>query len=536
MNINVGILQMNPQIGSIEDNASTIIEGINKAENDVDLLVTPEMSIIGYPPMDILRRESLYAVQDEQLEKIENKTVGKDIYVIVGFCRRDSDGIYNSVMVIHEGERVAEYDKQLLPTYDVFDGHRYFKTGREQEYFTINNEKIALSVCEDAWSDTQIMCMKVHDYDPYDHLEEDTDIIINVSASPFSVGKNDRRVKLFSRHAKNTGATIILCNQVGANDELVFDGNSFVIDPEDNASTTEAFDDGLYIVDELKDSQEELRAPDKTYSMKRAVITGIEDYFRKTGFNKAIVGMSGGIDSSVATALTADALGNENVLGVTLPSSITSGRSVRDARNVASNLGIEFSEIPIAETVEQIQDSFENNSEYSFSPIARENIQAKIRGDILMSLSNSTDSLVITPDNKSESAVGYCTLYGDTVGAIAPLGDCYKHQVYSIAETYSEIPQTVIERPPSAELKENQKDSDDISEYNKLDEVLSQYVEENRKPDEISVDDVSVENIIDRLHNAEFKRNQSPLPIRVTDKDFGRGWRYPITGDYDFLK
>lgn len=525
---------MNPQIGNINKNANKILDAIDECSKDTDVLVTPELSIIGYPPMDILRREKLYDTQSLMLNRILEKTEGLDLHVIVGYCHRNNN-LYNSAAVISEGEIVCKYHKQLLPTYDVFDGHRYFDTGDKQEYFTVKDTKIGLSICEDAWADVDVMNMKVHDYDPFVNFDENTELIINLSASPFRVGKNEERIDLFHEHAMKNSCPVVFCNQVGSNDELVFDGHSFIVDSNGNASSLKGFDSELKRIENLPINKNEISNSTRVDEIKEAITLGISDYFDKTGFSKAIVGMSGGVDSSVATALTVDALGSKNVIGVTMPSEITDDKNISDAKKVADNLDIEFIEIPIIDSVEQIKDDFERTS-YDMEGIAMENIQARVRGDLLMSLSNTTNSLVITPDNKSEGAVGYCTLYGDTVGAIAPLGDCYKQYVYDIGETYNEIPRSIIEKEPSAELKEDQKDSDEMPEYEKLDQILKEYIEENKKPEDIKIPEVNVGEIVSQIHRSEFKRNQSPLPIRVTKKDFGRGWRYPISGDYSFLE
>lgn len=538
IDVDLGVFQMNPQIGDLDGNYSKISEAIRESvDSNVDLLVTPEMSLIGYPPMDILRREELYEEQKKRIEMLKEQTKGKDIYVLVGYCRRDENGIYNSAVVLHEGREVKVYDKRLLPTYDVFDGHRYFETGDRPSYFEVGDQKVGISICEDAWSDVDVMNMKVHNHNPFDDFDEDTDLIINMSASPYRIGKKDERIDLFHKHAVETESTLVLCNQVGGNDELVFDGNSLVIDESGESHQMESFNEQLSVVTGLDTQKTDLYTSDNTPEMKDAIVLGIEDYFEKTGFSKAIVGISGGVDSSVATALAVDALGKDNVLGVSMPSEITSSESREDAMRIAHNLGIEFEEVPISNPVRQIEDNIEEFSSYSLNSIAKENIQARVRGDILMTLANSTNSLVITPDNKSESAVGYCTLYGDTVGAIAPLADCYKKYVYDMASWYDEIPERVMTKPPSAELKEDQKDSDEMPEYELLDSILDQYVEENAKSENIDIGEgeVDVDSVISSIHRSEFKRNQSPIPIRISKKDFGRGWRYPISGDYEFL-
>lgn len=537
LDLDICVFQMNPQIGDIEGNIEKIKNKVKSCEqDDCDILVTPELSLLGYPPMDMLRRDTLYEKQSEKIAELKETTIGRDVTVVIGYCRRSTNGLHNSALVLHNGTVLETYDKQLLPTYDVFDGHRYFETGTESGYFEVNGRKIGISICEDAWYSVDVMDMKQHTYNPFEQFTEDTDMIVNLSASPFRYGKHKERVELFHQHSVNTDSTIVFCNQVGGNDELIFDGNSFILTPKGKVSVLSSFEEDSKVIRSVTDTKEESYNMDVIQQIKSALTVGIQDYFEKTGFSTAIVGMSGGIDSSVATVLTVKALGSDNVYGVTMPSEITSTENISDARTVAENLGIEFAEIPIKTSVSAVSDSIQDNTNYTLNSIAAENIQARIRGDILMSLSNTMDSLVITPDNKSESAIGYCTLYGDTVGAIAPLGDCYKKYVYQLGEQFDSIPQQVVDKQPTAELKENQIDTDDMPEYSTLDTILTQYVENRCKPEETAIESkAQIRSIIKQIHAAEFKRNQSPLPLRVTPKDFGRGWRYPISGSYTFL-
>lgn len=540
--LDIAILQNNPTIGDLDGNCKDIIKAINKSEN-ADILITPELSLIGYPPMDILRRDKLYDVQEKKLNKIKKCTNNTDTAVVVGFCRRDNRGLYNSAIVFKDGETIKKYDKILLPTYDVFDGHRYFETGEEIGHFELDGCKIGLTICEDAWYNVNVMDAKRHKFNPFSKFEsEDTDLILNLSASPFRINKNQERIDLFKNHSINTSTPVVFCNQSGGNDELVFDGNSFIVNPNGDVYQLNAFKEDFEIIN-LKSYNENINHQQSISQINSAICLGLKDYFDKTGFSKAIIGMSGGIDSTIATVLAVESFGKENVMGVSLPSEITSTESIEHAKQVANNLDIEFDVIPIKNIVDETNKQFNNNSDYTMKGLALENIQARIRGNILMSLANRKNALVVTPDNKSESAIGYCTLYGDTVGAIAPLGDCYKKHVYDIARYYNNkfdqqlIPKEIIEKSPTAELKEDQIDSDDMADYQILDTILNEYVENRRNPDDITVDtSEEVNRIISRIHGAEFKRNQSPLPIRITKKDFGRGWRYPIAAKYDFLK
>lgn len=539
--LKICISQTNPTIGDIDTNYNDIINAIDEAEEDnADILLTPELSLIGYPPMDILRRDTLYEIQKEKLNLIKQYTSNVDVAVVVGYCRRDKTGLYNSCIVFQNQEVIKQYDKVLLPTYDVFDGHRYFENGDDIGVFELKNHKIGLTICEDAWHNVDIMDIKKHKFNPFSKIKEyDTDVILNLSASPYGIDKNRERIELFKNHAINTSSTVVFCNQVGGNDELVFDGNSFVVTEDGIVNQLNSFEEDSKTIN-INGMKNKTNKYTRIESMRSSITLGLKDYFRKTGFSKAIVGMSGGIDSTVATVIAVKALGKDNVVGVSLPSDITSGDSIIDAKTVAENLGIEFKIIDISDIIDEFVTDFNDESGYTMKGLALENIQARIRGDILMSLSNTIDALVVTPDNKSESAVGYCTLYGDTVGAIAPLGDCYKRHVYELADLYNEndeiIPQKVITKEPTAELKEDQVDSDEMSDYNILDTVLDEYVENRQMPTNITIDSQEeIDDIISKIHGAEFKRNQSPLPIRVTKKDFGRGWRYPIAADYSFL-
>jgi len=541
--LQVSILQSNPTIGNISENCDDIIKAMEESK-DSDILLTPELSLIGYPPMDILRRDKMYEVQREKLNLIKEKTRSTDLCVVVGYCRRTDRGLYNSAVVFKDGIKLKTYDKVLLPTYDVFDGHRYFETGNSTEVFELDGNTVGLSICEDAWYNVDIMDAKRHKFNPFDELKKDNpDVILNLSASPFRVNKNKERIQLFKQHANNADCSVVFCNQVGGNDELVFDGNSFVVDTNGDVEQLNQFETDLRTFD-LSNVTDKQNKETEIKQVRSALTLGLEDYFKKTGFSKAIVGMSGGIDSTIATVIATEALGKHNVTGVTLPAEVTSKESIEDAKAVANNLGIDFKTIDISDIISNIKTNFESQSGEELKGLAYENIQARVRGNVLMTLSNRTNALVVTPDNKSESAIGYCTLYGDTVGAIAPLGDCYKVYVYKLAKLYNQeyneniIPERIIDKKPTAELKPDQYDEKEMPDYAILDVILNQYVENRAKPTDFDIDieQSKVNDIVRKIHAAEFKRNQSPLPIRVTKKDFGRGWRFPIAADYSFLE
>lgn len=531
MESEVNVIQINPTVGAVNRNTKKIIEGI---QGDVFLNVAPELSLMGYPPRDILTREELYDSQKEAIDRVSD-SLSEDNISIVGGVDRKNGFLYNTAFVIDSKGVKHKYYKNLLPTYDVFDEARYFRSDTEPLVFEHKSRKIGVTICEDAWSDVDSEGVKQHSRNPIDkYKDSDIDLMVNISASPFRINKPEMRVRRFKRHSEKVEAPIVFVNQVGANDSLVFDGNSFIINKNNVLVDYPSFC-------EIKTNHQDLGKQNNQQYLKEAVEIGIEDYFRKTSNKKALIGMSGGIDSSVAAVATAKAIGKQNVFGVSLPTKISSQQSIRDARTVAENLGINFEVIEITEILNQFQSTF-SNLDYKIEGLAAENLQARIRGVLLMLISNRiNNSLVITPDNKSEGSVGYCTLYGDTVGAIAPLGDMYKNKVYDLARIYNTeekiIPDRILEKQPTAELREGQKDKDDIPEYEDLDQFLDQYIEKNREINSIQTDmgSSTVESIVNKIHNSEFKRNQSPIVIRISSKDLDRGWKYPIAADYGFL-
>jgi NAD+ synthase/NAD+ synthase (glutamine-hydrolysing) len=548
--LSIGIVQSNPLVGDVVGNSERIAEAYDAAVTaGADLVVTAELSLLGYPPRDLLHRQELHTATTAALNKLATKTAhGPPLVVGTATPTDTSTGqpLHNSAVVLRDGQRAATYNKQLLPTYDVFDEHRYFQPGTSPVVTEIAGVAVGLTICEDAWHDTTVTGQRRHDTNPLaETAAAGADIIITLSASPFSLDKPRRREQRFVGHAAETNCPVVFVNQLGGNDELIFDGHSLVA-TADGVTTRLA---GFEATDTVIDVGAEPETVD-TYSRDRrsqaraALYLGIRDYFQKTGFDEAVIGLSGGIDSSVAAALATEALGDENVYAVSLPSAVTSKQSVADARTVATNLGIEFDTVPIGETVERMKSQLARHTDAP-TGVTVENLQARVRGDVLMSIANERDALVLTPDNKSEAAVGYCTLYGDTVGAIAPLGDCYKKLVYSLARDINDsppdsgstapIPQAVIDKPPSAELREDQTDTDELGSYETLDTVLTEYIEETTPKQSLSDrhGTTTVETIVSRVTRAEFKRRQTPPPLRITQKSLGRGWNYPIAARYD---
>jgi len=551
-NFPVGIVQFNPVVGDIAGNRERIVEEyITAAERGAELVVTPELSLIGYPPRDLLHRADLRAAVESSLNQMAKRTCDGPP-LVVGTITEPEDGrgaaLHNSAVLLRDGQRAETYSKRLLPTYDVFDERRYFRPGAELSVTDINGVSVGLTVCEDAWHDVNIIGHHRYESNPIaETAAAGADVIVTLAASPFSLDKPARREQRFLGHAQGASCPVIFVNQVGGNDELIFDGHSLVVSDDRVAERLTGFSAETSVVPTRKQTQRVSQYDrDRAAQVRAALRLGLADYFNKTGFEQAVIGLSGGIDSSVTAALTTGALGAENVYGVSLPSSVTSSQSVDDARAVATNLGIEFDVVPIEAGVETIRSRLETHSDAP-TGVALENLQARVRGDMLITIANERDSLVLTPDNKSEGAVGYCTLYGDAIGALAPLGDCYKNVVYSLASSFNSdpptdalsavpIPQSIIEKEPTAELSEGQTDVSELPPYDELDPVLTEYIEENRSRNVIAdIHDKKVtEEAVSRLTRSEFKRIQTPPPLRITQKALGRGWSYPIAAEYEY--
>lgn len=553
--LRLAVVQHNPTVGDIAGNTQRLAAEIDAAsEAGANLVVTPELGLLGYPPRDLLHREGVLDAQQRQLDSLAERTeTGPAVVVgIAASTPKDAGApLQNAACVLADGEVRARYAKRLLPTYDVFDEHRYFEPGAKPVTVEIAGTTVGLSVCEDAWHDDEITGKRRHAADPLaDLADAGAELIVTLSASPFSIGKSHSRTERFSRHAERTGVPIVLANQVGANDDLVFDGNSLVLSPDGAViESLPSFEEATAVVEPFAETSAVggdtgLRETNRPAEARQAIRLGISDYFEKTGFSEAVIGLSGGIDSSVTAVLAVDALGRENVRGVSLPSSVTSEASVDDARAVAENLGIAFDEIPIGETTATLERAIESETDERVDGVAAENTQARVRGDVLMTLANARDALVLTPDNKSEAAVGYCTLYGDTVGALAPLGDCYKTLVYEIAAHLNDsppvgtepvIPDRVIEKAPTAELSEDQTDADDLPAYDELDPVLEAYIHGQTTGAQLREEFPAqvVDEALSRLTRSEFKRRQSPFALRITEKAFSRGWEYPIAASYE---
>ena len=539
--IKIAIGQVNPQVGSINNNINKIIEFVKKAEKQgVDLLCFPELAITGYPPEDLLLNNSFIKSVELSLKKLA--PFSKKLSFIVGYPKRIESKLHNTAGVFIGGKLKFEYNKMHLPNYGVFDESRYFTKGNEYLFFNLKNRRICLTICEDVWVGPEILSKKIK--------SENVNLLINLAASPFSMEKQHERIKVLNSISRNSSAEIAYCNLVGAQDELVFDGQSMFLDSKGSIiSQAKDFKEDLLIkVLNHRNNYKNYSSNKKTKNIKlknifSALSLGLKDYVRKNGFKKVVIGISGGIDSALVAAVAVNALGRRNVLGVAMPTSFNSQLSLDLAKKLSSNLGFILKDAPI-------QEIFDKNLSYleeciygkTISDFTEENLQARIRANILMAISNKLGCLLISTGNKSEISVGYSTLYGDAAGAIAILKDIPKTLVYELSKYYNlhnpqhSIPKKIISRDPSAELRMNQKDSDSLPPYKILDQILELYIEQGMSPKDISrslnIKNKLVLGIIQKLNNNEFKRRQAPLGIKITSKAFGRDRRYPVTNGF----
>ncbi len=552
------LAQINPTIGAFKQNARKICKFIDAArKSGADLIVFPEMSIVGYPPKDMLELSGFVDCNLKALQEVKGSVTG--ISAIVGFVDRNEarrgKSLYNAAAYIKNGKIVSRHYKSLLPTYDVFDEDRYFEPTHNISVAKISGRKFGISICEDVWGADVAWPGMIHHNDPIECMvNQGAEIIINISASPFTIGKQDVRLKMLSGHAKRNNVPIIFVNQIGGNDDLVFDGNSLAINKHGViVSRAPGFEENLLMVDfngpdvTAVDSESEsvkretsgVVGEDDIGSVYKALILGTRDYLNKCGFKKAVIGLSGGIDSAVTAVIAVKALGKGKVIGVTMPSHFSSKGSVEDSIVLAERLGIECKVIPI----KSVYNAYTKTLSGVFAglpfDVTEENLQARIRGKILMAISNKYGCLVLTTGNKSELAVGYCTLYGDMCGGLAVISDIPKTMVYELAEYINLkkeiIPTETIEKPPSAELRPNQKDQDSLPPYDVLDGVLRAYVEESKDVGDIvrmGYDESLVKDIINKVDRNEYKRKQAAPGLKVTTKAFGTGRRMPLAQQY----
>jgi len=524
--------QINPTIGDLEGNTRLVLDALRRAkQKKVDVVLFPELTLSGYFPDDLLLDPTFIDAIAEKLEVILPETKG--LFVAVGLPRwnpsRKEKPLYNSVAVFADGKLLGFKNKTLLPTYDVFDERRYFEPDEEQQIWEYNGKRIAITICEDVWQHSGTVGDTSYRFDPVLQLKaKKPDLVLNLSGSPYYFERTDVRLSVFQAVAKTLHCPVVLCNQVGANDQLVFDGHSLYIDARgDLIQVAKGFAEDDFLVD-LEAPKTSCPVPENGIKdLYSALVLGVRDYFHKQGFNKAILGLSGGIDSALVACIAKDALGVSNLLAITMPSRFSSKGSIDDSAHLAKILGIELRTVSIESLFKEYL--------HLLGPLcdlAKENLQPRIRGMILMAYSNETGALLLNTGNKSEMAMGYCTLYGDMAGALGVLHDVTKLQVYKLAEYVGVIPEAIIKKVPSAELKENQTDFDTLPSYEVLDPIIEDYIEERLSVEEIakrrgqSIE--FVRDLVHKIHLAEYKRRQAPIGIRVTQKAFSKGRIVPI--------
>ena len=542
--MNIALAQFNPTVGDFDGNSTRILEMAREAKRrGADLAVFSELCICGYLPLDLLERPAFI---QRNLETLKYVAAEMPLPAIVGYAGRvnrdhhkPGKSIANKAALISDGRVVFEQSKMLLPTYDVFDESRYFQPGDRQYVYGIDNEQLGITICEDVWNDKTFWAQPMYARDPVTELvSQGSSVLINISASPFTILKRHLRLGMLRSTALHHKRPVVYVNQVGGNDSLIFDGASVAFDAQGKiAAQAAAFKDDLVLFDTVTGNGDvHEQPPDEIAYAYQALVLGTRDYVRKCGFSKTIVGLSGGVDSAVVAAIAVEALGARNVLGVSMPGPYSSEGSKADARALAGNLGIEFLTIPIA----AVFDAYREALKPAFADRARdtteENIQARIRGNYLMALSNKFGSMVLSTGNKSENAVGYCTLYGDMAGGLAVISDVPKLMVYNLARHINRerevLPRSTLEKPPSAELRPDQKDTDSLPPYEVLDRILKAYIEEVKGPEEIALetgfDLALVRNIAMLVDRNEYKRKQAAPGLKITSRAFGFGRPFPI--------
>jgi NAD+ synthase (glutamine-hydrolysing) len=538
----IGFAQINPTVGDLRGNCELIIGAYERlAAEGAELVLTPELAITGYPPQDLVFRSRFVPENLALLEKLHSH-VG-DTALLVGFVDRNEGRgkpFHNAAALLERGKPIRKTYKSLLPTYDVFDEDRYFEPARRVEPFEAHGRKIGVTICEDIWTDDYLP-RPLYDLEPMRNLvEQRVEIIVNLSASPFRLGAPACRFEMIAAQARAFQRPICYCNVVGGDDQLIFDGNSIAVNASGNLiGQLAAFREDAKIVDtDSTDAIEfqEGKTPEQLFA---ALSLGVRDYFRKCNFHSAVIGLSGGVDSAVTAVIAVDALGADNVTGVSMPSPYSSRGSIDDARALARNLGIKFFEIPITDAFRDFKAQFKEIFKGLPENETEENMQPRLRAMTLMALSNKFGHLLLTTGNKSELAVGYCTLYGDMAGGLAVISDVPKTMVYELARWINRkceiIPRSTIEKAPSAELKPNQKDQDTLPPYKILDQILQLYVEENLSARDIiarTFDEKTVRWVQRRVDRNEYKREQSAPGLKVTSRAFGVGRKMPIAQRY----
>jgi len=541
----VALAQLNPVVGDVAGNVLKMEQALGAIPpGSADLIIYPELMITGYPPRDLLTHTWFLKRVDEGVKAaIEMTKTRPDLGFLFGTPRPNGaeygKHLTNSALLVEDGKVLYEQHKLLLPTYDVFDELRYFHPGTPEEYLTFEykGEQLGISICEDAWNDEEFEGERKYAVNPIRILaEQGATLLINIAASPYHRNKDLRRFQRSAHHAKKWGIPYVAVGQVGANDELIFDGRSVMVDAKGGLiSALDAFKEDIRVVDTASAGTLEYPQVPVIESIRQALVLGVRDYMQKCGFQRAVLGLSGGIDSALTACIAVDAIGAENVHGVTMPSHYSSSGSVGDSLELASNLGLVCDQVPIRDIYDGFVGALEKPFEGLEADVTEENLQARIRGTLLMAYANKFNALLLTTGNKSELAVGYCTLYGDMDGGLAVISDLPKTVVYDLARWYNRdrevIPEAILTKPPSAELRPDQTDQDSLPEYEILDPILIAYLEEGKSPSEIEASGFAadtVHQVIRLVDVSEYKRWQAAPGLRVSPKSFGAGRRMPI--------
>jgi len=540
--VKIALGQINPTVGDFSGNANKMIEFAGRARAaGAGLILFPELSVCGYPPRDLVERPTFVAKNRESVDRIAAETKG--ISVICGLVTpakaETGKSVMNSAVLLQDGKQAFLQSKMLLPTYDVFDEVRNFAPARHQELFNFCGNRMALTICEDAWNDKHFWNKRLYGFDPVEALvRAGGNFVLNISASPFWLGKRELRRDMLATIARTDSVPVVMVNQVGGNDSLLFDGSSLVLNREGVViAQGKSFEEDIVYFDSATlqgEVHEQIEGEEA--SAYRALVLGTRDYVHKCGFGKVIVGLSGGIDSALTAVIASEAIGRENVIGVGMPGPYSSPGSIEDARALAKNLGIRFELLPITDICKSYQQTLKDVFAGLKEDVTEENIQSRARGSLLMALSNKLNAIVLSTGNKSEIAVGYCTLYGDMVGGLAVISDVPKTMVYRISRYVNSlkplIPEASLEKPPSAELRPDQKDSDSLPPYDVLDAILEEYVEDSHSPAQIAkdrgFDPELIQRVVRMVDRSEYKRQQAAPGIKISAKAFGYGRRFPI--------
>jgi len=557
-NMKIAIAQINPTIGDLLLNAQKILEAAQRAASSgARLLLTPELSLCGYPPRDLLLNPSFVEAMGITLQNLA-RDLPPNLAVLVGTVEQNRKAhitggktLFNSIALLENGQIKQLFHKRLLPTYDVFDERRYFEPGLQANYFILDNIHIGVTICEDLWNDEEFWGKRSYAVNPIADLAIlGVDLIANLSASPYTVSKQQFRETMLKHSAVRFQQPIIYVNQVGGNDDLIFDGRSFALNRQGEIMCRACGFDSDLVVVEFDEVQRDLQlssvAPiyeSEDEEIWQALVLGVRDYARKCRFSKVVLGLSGGIDSAIVAAIATTALGQENVLGVLMPSPYSSDHSISDALALAENLGIKTNLLPIGELMQGFDQTLGDLFADTEFGLAEENIQSRIRGNLLMAIANKFGYLLLSTGNKSEMAVGYCTLYGDMNGGLAVIADVPKTRVYSLCQWLNRnneiIPQNILTKAPSAELKPGQVDQDSLPPYEILDDILQRLINNHQSAAQIVAaghDLVIVDRVIQMVSRAEFKRRQAPPGLKITDRAFGTGWRMPIASNWVGVK